>query len=532
MKDTMSVRFIAGVLASLMLLMLASCDSALEEDPSSFVGPSNFYNNKEDARAALDGAYAGLNRGVFTGYIGSYQFQTLLTKPTPEAYRGGRLDQWRWTPSQAGATESVYEYAYQGINRANAVITNVPGIENMDSQVRLRFVAEARFLRAIHYYYLAGFFGRVPIVRSEVQSLAGLDQPNAPADSVYAFVINDLQGAVENLPSRSQAEAPERATKGAAQTLLAKFYLQRAALSSDNGFPSEFQIAQSGDYQRAADLLQKVIDSGEYSLPSDVQAQFTDLFIDEDLGASNPEVIFNIQADPTVGESSGLPCLLVPGSNANLSSAGWNQYTSELPFYTSFKDEDLRKEVTFVTEYTRGSGEQVTYNIDNVNEDSYSLDTPTFTKYAKAVNPSTCDDDNDLTFLRFADALLMKAEALNEINGGPMSEAYTAINRVRERAGLEPLSGLNYETFREAVYTERRRELVSEGHDWHTIQRFFDIATRRVREHAEFDAQFGDEFGYAPALEDLEIDDPQDRFFPIPQGAFDRNPELTQNPGY
>jgi hypothetical protein len=203
-----------------------------------------------------------------------------------------------------------------------------------------------------------------------------------------------------------------------------------------------------------------------------------------------------------------------------------------LPFYTSFKDEDLRKEVTFVTEYTRGSGEQVTYNIDNVNEDSYPLDTPTFTKYAKAVNPSTCDDDNDLTFLRFADALLMKAEALNEINGGPMSEAYTAINRVRERAGLEPLSGLNYETFREAVYTERRRELVSEGHDWHTIQRFFDIATRRVREHAEFDAQFGDEFGYAPALEDLEIDDPQDRFFPIPQGAFDRNPELTQNPGY
>jgi hypothetical protein len=126
----------------------------------------------------------------------------------------------------------------------------------------------------------------------------------------------------------------------------------------------------------------------------------------------------------------------------------------------------------------------------------------------------------------------MKAEALNEVNDGPTSEAYAAINKVRERAGLEPLSGgMDYEAFREAVYTERRKELVAEGHGWHTMQRFWDVATRRVREHAEFDAQFPPERWFGPRLDMLEID-PRDRLFPIPASAINRNPELTQNPGY
>jgi hypothetical protein len=528
-------------------LLLPSCDGALKENPTSFVSPGSFYSNEEEALAALSGAYAGINQGVFSSYIGSWQFQQMVSTPSAEVfaikYAPGSVargwDNWTWTPSQhpRNTLEGTYELAYQGINRANTVITRVPEIpdENIDPAVRSRIVAEARFIRAIHYYYLAGFFGRVPIVRQQTEGLGGLEKPNPSPDSAYTFAINTLENAIPDLPPRPEKTAPERASKGAAQTLLAKFYLQRSALTAENGLPSEFQIAQPGDAQQAADLLQQVINSGHYALRQDVQAQFRDLFIDEQTGPSNDEVIFPIQADQTVGEGNGLPCLVSPQESSNFASASWNQYASELPFYTSFKDEDVRQEVTFVTEYaSEATGDSVSYDLNNVEGDNYLEDSPTIDKYARAADSeSGCSDDNDIIFLRYADVLLMKAEALNEANGGPTGAAYDAINQVRERAGLEPLSGgLSYEAFREAVYTERRKELVTEGHDWHTVQRFFDIATERVREHAEFAASQPPERTFAPPPEFLEIDDPKDRFMPLPQSAIERNPQLTQNPGY
>lgn len=517
---------------------LTACDSMLEEKPTSFIGPNNFYRNAEDAEAALAGAYNQLTQGTFGGYLGSYQFTILVSKPSAEVMSWGgasAFDTWRWTParSERGVLATTYEGAYKGINAANAVIENVPEVENMDSALRARYVAEARFLRDLHYYYLVGIFGGVPLVRNETKGLNNLKGPRAPADSVYTFLINDLQTAIPDLPVASEVDVGT-AAKGAAKALLAKVYLQRAALNAENGFPGEFQIAQSGDYQNAADWAQEVIDSGEYSLPSDVVAQFTDLFIDETSGGNNPEIIFALRFDPSSGLSSSLPCLVANhDAGQPLVGSSWNQYRSEFPFYTSYEDADLRREGTFLTEYiSESSGEQAQFDVDNVKEDNYFGDVPSFHKYSNAAEGTSCDEDNDFVIMRYADVLLMKAEALNEVNQGPTPAAYDAINQVRERAGLDPLSGLDYVSFREAVYTERRKELVTEGHDWHTVQRFFDIATRRVREHAEFDAQFPPAREWGPVLEELEIEDPKDRFFPIPQSAIDRNPALTQNPGY
>jgi hypothetical protein len=525
----------------LLLVTLSACDSALEKEPTSFIGPDNFYRNAEDARSALTGAYNRLTQGRFGGYIASYQYMRMIGKPTPEVGVGTNtpefiLDEFRWTPgaTERGVLPVFYESAYKGINAANAVISNVPGIENMDPELRARFVAEARFLRALHYYQLVGVFGGVPLVRQETAGLSELQKPRAPEDSVYMAIISDLQQAASDLPPVSEYGTESgRASKGAAQALLAKVYLLRGSLNASNGVTDERQIAQPEDYQRAAELTQQVIDSDQYSLPGDAAQQFRDLFWEESSGGRNPEVIFGLVFDPGLGIGGGLPCLTVSeAAGSALAPSSWNQHTSELPFYQSFDDADLRKEMTFLTEFPNESGETVTYDVDDVENDGIPEDSPPFKKYAKAADGAGCDDDNDFVMLRYASVLLMKAEALNEVNDGPTSEAYAAINKVRGRAGLEPLSGgMDYEAFREAVYTERRKELVAEGHGWHTMQRFWDVATRRVREHAEFDAQFPPERWFGPRLDMLEID-PRDRLFPIPASAINRNPELTQNPGY
>ncbi len=534
------ILMLAAVFVS--VLMLPACDSALEEEPTAFIGPDNFYRNAEDALAALSGAYNEISSGSFGGYIGSYQFMRHFEKPGPEVGVGTNtpefiLDEFTWSAdaTERGALPQFYASAYRGIKAANAVIDNVPGIEDIDPTLQSRIIAEAKFLRALHYYHLVGVFGGVPLYVEEIRSLDNIARPRASEDSVYIQVIQDLEQAIPDLPVASVygAANKERASKGAAQTLLARTYLQRGSLNPNNGpLPSERQVAQPGDYQAAANLLQEVIDSGEYSLPLDVVSQYSALFIDEVPGV-NPEIIFALQSDPAVGYTSQAPCLTISEvAGPELAGASWNQHTSELPFFMSFEDEDLRKDVTFLLEFTNEAGELVTYDIDNVEGDGIPEDSPPFRKYSKAAPGQRCDDDNDWVIFRYAEVLLMLAEALNEANQGPTAQAYDAINQVRERAGLAPLAGLDYASFREAVYTESRKELVGEGHGWWTMQRFWDIAERRIRANAEFDAQFPPERQFGPRIDMLALEAPKHRVFPIPASALSRNPLLIQNPGY
>lgn len=538
-NETTPSRYRSAVLLTSVLLLgllMTGCDSMLQEQPTSFIGPDNFYQSEEDAERALAGAYNLISQDPFGGYIGSYQWLRMTDKATAEFTGLGDhenlMEEYRWGPSTSERNVFVLTWnaAYEGVNAANAVINRVPGIPEMDEAAKQQMVAEARFIRGIHYYYLAGFWGNVPIKREETTSLTGLQRPNAPEDSVYTFAINNLGQAIPNLPEDNE---PGRATKTAAQTLLAKMYLQRAALNGDNGVPAERQIAQSGDYQAALDLLNEVIQSNKYQLPMDVVEQYNDLFW-EPAGGTNPEVIFAYQQDPTKGNfSGGLPALIGSDTGGGVLSS-WNSNSVGQPsvtFYDNMVNSgDLRAQVTFLEEIPQREGGPVVYSRTDYENDGYKEDLPVFRKYAKA--ETGIEEENDYVILRYADVLLMKAEAVNEINNGPTSEAYGPLNQIRQRAGLDPVSGLSYEEFREEVYTQRRRELILEGHGWHTLQRFFDIGTQKVVECAEIDAQFSPSTKFCPQLDRLEIDDPKDRLYPIPTAAISRNPQLTQNPDY
>jgi len=539
--NTTSFRYAPVVLLLLGTLLfgltMAGCDGVLQENPTSFVGPDNFYRSEADAERALAGAYNLISQNPFGGYIGSYQWLRMTEKATAEMTGLGDhenlMEEYRWGPSTSERNVFVLTWnaAYEGINAANAVINRVPDVPEMNPETKEQMVAEARFIRGIHYYYLAGFWGNVPIKRNETTSLQNLQKPNAPEDSVYMFAIENLQQAIPNLPTDNE---PGRATKGAARTLLAKMYLQRGALNAQNGLPEERQIAQSGDYQAALDQLNQVIQNNQYELPTDVVEQYNDLFWEPQEGGTNPEVIFAYQWDPTKGSySGGLPSLAGSDTGGGVLSSWTSNSVGQagITFYDSMVESgDLRTQVTFLEEIPQREGEPVVYNRQDYENDGYKEDLPVFRKYTKA--PTGNLEDNDWIILRYSDVLLMKAEAVNEINDGPTSEAYGPLNRIRERAGLDPVSGLSYEEFREEVYTQRRRELVLEGHGWHTLQRFWEIGTQKVVESAEVDAQFPPSTKFGPQLDRLEIDDPKDRLYPIPTAAIERNSKLEQNLGY
>ena len=493
----------------LSFLVSACHESFLEEEVFDFVAPSNFYNSAEDALAAINSVYRVFNEED-PYYQRNLYFLTempteMVTTRLDNNHVRGILDIYTWNP-QHEYIGTVYAEAYKAINRANAVIDNVPGIGNMDNALRERIVGEAKFLRALHYFNLVRLYGEVPLITKETIGLDDLEKPKVSIPEIYDQIIFDLQEAISILPVSYPASDLGRATKGAAQALLAKVFLQRG---QDNS-----------DFQEVVKLCDEL--RGAYSLLPNV----ADVF--DQNNENNAEVIFDIQNISTFPYGGRASAHLAPvGSQGVIAHGAWSSYQAELPFYRSYSDQDARKSAFFLTEYTLEGGEVVVFNEDDPASDNYVNDGPAITKVLddNPLNALNRQEPN-LILLRYADVLLMKAEALNELNSQPDAEAYTAINEVRQRAGLGPLEGLDYEQFRRAVFQERRWELVFEHQGFFDGQRFWDLYKEKVEMHSNMNIPNTEN-----AVPKLPITvEEKFRYYPLPQGALDRNPALKQNP--
>jgi starch-binding outer membrane protein, SusD/RagB family len=194
--------------------LVACSDDFLTEVPTDFVSPANFYNNAGDAIAATNAAYAtfvSLPSPLSNdGYYGR-NFYMVVEYPTE--YVTNRLSAGNersffdgYSPlmtSTHAYLPTIWQSAYAGINRANSVIDRVPAVE-MDETLRARLVAEAKFLRALHYYNLVGLFGGVPIRLSETVGLDDLQSGRETADSTFRVIFKDLEDAILVLPERSK----------------------------------------------------------------------------------------------------------------------------------------------------------------------------------------------------------------------------------------------------------------------------------------------------------------------------------------
>src|SRR5262245_34091569 len=245
-------------------LGLSACSQDLTEVPFDFVAPENFYRNEQDALAALNAAYAAFSNLPSTGYTDNdyygRQFWFLVEYPTETMTLRLDVNNERTQPDifrtlpDHNYIIGIWRAAYHAINRANAVIDNVPRID-MDVPLRNRIVAEAKFLRALHYFNLVRLFDGVPLHLKETKSLADATQPRATRDSTYKAIIADLTEAANVLPATYGTGNIGRATRGAAKTLLAKVYLQRGALGG--GAPA---------FQQAESWARQVVTEGTYRL--------------------------------------------------------------------------------------------------------------------------------------------------------------------------------------------------------------------------------------------------------------------------
>ena len=480
------------------LVLLTGCTKDyLDRQPLDTINTENYPTTAEELVTVVNGAYQPLQ---WPKLYNLRMWATDIMAGNSLVGAGGGTDgietqdlaNFVTTTDNAGVLD-LWRGPWPGILMSNIVLDAAPGMD-IDENLKNRSMGEAYFLRAHYYFILARFFGDVPLITVPQSSDGDLLPARDPVEEVYSQIISDLEMAAELLPEKSTYGSADlgRVPKGAAYGMLAKVHLTL------------------GNYQQVVENATKV-----ESLGYDLNAVYADNFnIDME---NSIETLFEVQYASDGGfdfwsnenqASWASPFMGPRGANFVAGGYGWNQPTSE--FVSEYEEGDLRKDVTVLYE-----GGPLFDGKEYSSE--YSFTGFNTRKFLVPLSKVTAFDNSPLNFpvLRYADVLLMRAEALNEL--GQTQQAEEFINRVRNRAGLDDIQpGLTQAAFREAVLHERRMELAFEG------QRWFDLI--RVNE-----GQYGLEFLHSIGRNNATQ---KHLLLPIPQIELDRNPNLTQNPGY
>jgi starch-binding outer membrane protein, SusD/RagB family len=469
-----------------------SCESFLDPNPSDRLAPENFYKTPADAVAAVNGVYEQVK---WSYWLGFWYVSDVATDDIVAGPRFGS-DGHRMSDYIFDATEwpmgDMWGGAYRIINRANAVLDRVPAIP-MDPTLRERLLGEARLHRALAYFNLVRCFGDVPLLEHEVKSLVGLNVPRTPAAQVYTLIVSDLQQAAAGLPASHSGADVGRVTSGTAQALLAKVYLTQSDWT--NAARAAGQVITSGRYT----LLPNWKDNFRIAMELTNSESIFEINYDGvlDPGAGSVHTLFSIPSGYPGGDAYGL--MYIPPSLQSLYAAA-DERGNNGTFMTSPHTDELGRVVT----WTDPPGPAFSKYLDET--DVQNMNARAWVRQA-----------NNWIVLRYADVLLMYAEAVNE--GGPATAgtAEAALNLVRVRAGIAPVSGLSQAVFRDSLRLERRREFVFEGQRWFDLSRWglLDTAIRAKL------AELGKPVRGVPSS-----------LLPIPQAELDINPNLTQNLGW
>ena len=475
-----------------LLVLLGSCD-VLDKQPLTTIAPSNFFVSAVDAEAAITAVYDGLQqKGAYAEVL-----PLLGNMPSDDCTSLNNdvrnLDIINWT-STTGQIYDAYRAAYSTINRANAVLKYVPGID-MPSVRRDQIVGEARFLRALSYFNLVRLYGGVPLrlEPSESGAPAALNLPRATPEQVYAQVIDDLIKAETQLA----AVNPTRATKGAADALLARVYLTQ----------------RQWDAAKAA--AAKVFTSGgTFSLAT----SFNGLFPADNKSESIFEVQFSGNTDG--GTFHTLPDLVLPQPPATYSFQKFNIPTTNL-IQAADTVNDQRWSFQGRVNAGRSHASYVQGQSRNANDNGPFV-------YKWRSDPNGFNSPDNSYVLRVADVLLMQAEASNELSG-PGPDALTPLNQVRQRAGLPALmpdspAAASKKALRDEIDRQRRLELAFEGERWFDLLRYARHNQTEAGAHQVTALDLIQQFRGTP--------DPNYLVLPLPLDELNTNTQLQQNPGY
>lgn len=487
----------------IILFMLSGCsDSFLEIYPPQKLNEGTFYKTQDDFVMAVNGCYSQL-QSLYRGaqWQMSEQRSDNATFQYNQKDRGRQdiefIDEFIETAAVTPVS-GMWDGSYKGISYCNAVLDRIDG-ENItwkSIKVKKRLTAEALVLRAYHHFNLVRFFGDVPLVLTTIYAEEAVTTKRTPAADVYSAIIADLDNAVANFGEADESSDKGRVTVGTAQSLLGKVYLTLKR------------------YNDAEVQLKKVIDSKKYQL----LPNYADVFSNR--VKNHEECIFSVQFQESVSDLASYFIFdfapytskgeVTKTPTVNISStAGWNIPSADL--VAAFEAGDKRKDVSIgIWKGTDWDG--VTRDIAFCN------------KYKPPVSSTVKQCNDNFHVIRYADVLLMYAEALNELQTG---DPYYYINEVRTRAGLGGLSGLSKEDFRLAVEKERQVELCFENHRWFDLLRT-DRAIDVMTEHGKREMSNPDKSFYPKTSFNINADK---LVFPIPTKQVIVN-KLEQNKGY
>ena len=415
---------------------------------------------------AINASYSGLqSTGVYgRGYWTMFEMRSDNTDQGPDATGLARQYTEINSFTEDALNEqvsSVWSESYKVISNCNVILARIDDVE-MDSSLKSRITGEALFIRSLMFYHLAVAYGNIPLQLTPFVSGDELSQVDQ--STVLNQLILDLTDAEAGLPVAYSGNDVGRITKGAAATLLAKVLLS------------------TGDDTAAAIVLRRIISDYGYELLDD----YADLW---GIGnENNAESIFEIQyISGGIGQGSLFTNDFSPSTDLQTGS-GFARNRPTVSLMEAYEDEDLRYDVSMGDTYVNLEGETIE------------------SRYVKKYwSDPAIENDSDINFVvfRYADVLLMLAEALGET-----SESYDLINEVRERAGLDAIDATTPGTFSDKLLNERRLELAFENHRWPDLKRF--DSDSKIQEAEPFITGTRE-------------------FFYIPQREIDINPNFVQN---
>jgi hypothetical protein len=482
----------------LVVLLTAACSDFLDEELEGIYTSETYYNDEDDAISSVNGVYEVL---AFTDTDNNlWVFGDVASD---DAVKGGatgdqsdieEVDEFT-ADSDNGAIENIWVHYFEGINRANNTIYYVPQISMDDTELQDRIVAEAKFLRAYFYFNLVNIFGEIPLKTEPALSADDLMVGLSSVDDIYSQIETDLTEAIEDLPDSYDSSETGRVTQGAALGLLAKTYIFNE------------------DWTDALTEIIALEALGVYELMPVYRNNFEFDY------ENNVESIFEIQhlsgQDPTEGSYL----------NQWFSPSDENGYYFDAPTEDLVDEFESNSEVNDPrAEYSIGMEGGFWLNGEDF-DSSWSTTGYLSKKHCQPLDEISAgtkgDADLNYTYMRYADILLLKAEALNELDR--TSEALVPLNEVRTRAresylyddeiigyGTIPddllldITSVDQDEVRDYIRQERRVELCLEFH------RFFDLM------------RYGETVA-EEALSDKDFDYEDDRYFPIPQSELDTN---------
>ena len=502
--------FISGMA----MLSLTACDDFLDVDPDSTSANTEFiYNNEGEISTALNGVYAQILSGNTFGNNLYKDFQlnsdvdfSTNTSETASGNKPARFD----TRSDAGNINSLWNALYSGVETANEFIFNLKNSKLYEEKMKTeiadgentggvvteevpnvtkltQMMGEAKVMRAMFYHELLSYWGDIPFTFKATYETNNLYPEVTDRQVVSDSLIADLRHAAEWMQSDKDAtlDAPERISKEAAYAMIARLALQAGGYSLNhdandvNGYKMTRPSNYKEYYQIARDYAKKVIDAGGHSL----NKSFRDVFVDECNHIVNKgddaifEIPFGKDNSGAWGYAQGPKSDVDANNETDFSNGAWGSTSGNVRttrFYRHmFKEGDARRD------YVCGTWGYSNQGLPAINF-SYTMYNNKWSKLWNTVGlgkSSTGNTGINFAYIRYADVLLMFAEADNEVNGAPTQEAIDAVNQVRRRA----YNGVNYELtaaqtatkedFLKAVLDERKFEFAGENMRWKDLVR-------------------------------------------------------------